>query len=182
MNTKILTRVSRKLSLVLRHKPEAIDLRLDPSGWAEVDHLLKQLSRNGIQISREELQYVVDNNDKKRFRFSDDGRRIRANQGHSIDVSLGLKPIAPPEVLYHGTAWRFVESIFLTGLEKRSRQHVHLSDNLETATQVGSRHGRPVVFHVQAAAMAAAGHVFYRSDNGVWLTEAVPTTFLRLPE
>ena len=97
-------------------------------------------------------------------------------------LKLGLRPIAPPEVLYHGTATRFVDSIFRTGLEKRSRQHVHLSDQLETATKVGSRHGKPVVFHVQAAAMAAAGHAFFRSDNGVWLTEAVPPKFLLLPE
>ncbi|MTB52357.1 RNA 2'-phosphotransferase [Lewinella sp. W8] len=182
MNTKTLTRTSRKLSLVLRHKPEVIGLKLDASGWAEVSHLLAQLERHGTAISRAELQYIVDHNDKQRFRFSEDGLRIRANQGHSIEVELGLRATPPPKVLYHGTARRFVDSILRTGLERRSRQHVHLSDNLETAIKVGGRHGKPVVFHVRAAAMAADGHTFFRSDNGVWLTEAVPTEFLRLLE
>lgn len=182
MDASILKRTSKKLSLVLRHKPEVIGLQLDAAGWAEVHHLLEQLGRHGASVSRSDLQYIVEHNDKQRFRFSADGQRIRANQGHSLDVALGLPPSDPPDLLYHGTTTRFVDSILRTGLEKRSRQHVHLSDDLNTAIKVGGRHGKPVVFHVRAAAMAAAGRTFFRSDNGVWLTEAVPPEFLTLSD
>ena len=178
MTPKQLTRVSRKMSLVLRHKPEAIGLKLDRQGYAEVNHLLKRLAEHGLTITRDELNTVVAENNKKRFAFSPDGLKIRASQGHSIEVDLGMEALLPPDKLYHGTATRFLPSIEKTGLERRSRQHVHLSDDRQTAVTVGSRHGRPTILIVDAKAMHAAGHAFFRSANGVWLTEAVPVKFI----
>jgi len=180
MNTKRIARASRKMSLVLRHKPETIGLTLDKNGWAEVSHLLKCLTATGTPLTREELEIVVSENNKKRFAFSPDGRKIRASQGHSIDVDLGLEAIEPPPRLFHGTAWSSVEAILNTGLEPRSRRHVHLSLDQATATQVGARHGKPVILVVDAAAMHAAGHKFYRSANDVWLSDGVPRAFLTL--
>lgn len=179
MHPKQLIRTSRKISLVLRHKPQAIGLTLDANGWAEVDDLLRLMTEDGTPLNRSELDLIVAENNKQRFRFSDDGRKIRANQGHSLQVDLQMKPVQPPAVLYHGTATTAVASILRTGLERRKRQHVHLSHEQETATNVGGRHGKPVVLIVDAAQMAADGYLFYRSDNGVWLTGAVPVKYLR---
>lgn len=176
-----LVRLSKFLSLVLRHEPEKIGIVLDANGWVAVDDLLAAAARAGTSISREQLDQVVVTNDKKRFAFSSDGSRIRASQGHSVEVDLGLAPVVPPERLYHGTATRFVESIRAEGLRAQSRQHVHLSPDEETAIKVGQRHGKPVVLVVRAGAMHQAGHVFYRSENGVWLTEAVPPGYLEIP-
>lgn len=172
------TRVSKFLSLVLRHDPQKAGLILDEAGWIPVDELLAGCARAGVTFSREELQIVVTENDKKRFAFSPDGARIRASQGHSIEVELEYEPLVPPEVLFHGTADRFLASIRQSGLLKQSRNHVHLSLDRDTAVKVGTRHGRPVVLTVSAGKMHEAGHVFYRSANGVWLTEHVPTEFL----
>lgn len=172
-----LVSASKFLSLVLRHQPEVIGLRLDDAGWADIDALIR-LSQGHKPLTRALIEAVVENNNKKRFAFSDDGKRIRASQGHSIDVELGLVPQSPPTLLYHGTATRSVESIRSEGLLKRSRQHVHLSADAGTATTVGSRHGKPQVLTIRAADMAAAGHAFYRSENGVWLTDAVPVDFI----
>lgn len=180
MHPKQLIRTSRKISLVLRHTPEAIGLSLDKNGWADVKDLLRLMTQSGTPLNRSELETIVAENNKQRFRFSEDGRKIRANQGHSLDVDLQMKPVSPPAVLYHGTATTAVESILKTGLDKRKRQHVHLSYERETATKVGGRHGKPVILIVDAARMAADGYKFYRSDNGVWLTEAVPVTYLRV--
>jgi putative RNA 2'-phosphotransferase len=174
------TNISKFLSLVLRHQPELIGIELDEQGWVAVDELLKKANAAGNAITFDILDYVVQTNAKKRFSFSDDLKKIRASQGHSVEVELGYEPQVPPEILYHGTATRFVESILQTGLEKRDRQHVHLSKELETATAVGQRHGKPVIFHVLAGQMHKAGHVFYLSANGVWLTDAVPVAFLKL--
>ncbi|MBX9623218.1 MAG: RNA 2'-phosphotransferase [Gemmataceae bacterium] len=176
-----LVRVSKFLSLVLRHKPEQIGLSLDPNGWADVDELIRLATAAGRRLDRPLLDRIVAENDKKRFAFSDDGRRIRASQGHSVEVDLALSPVTPPELLYHGTATRFLDSIRATGLRPGSRQHVHLSADEATATTVGRRHGVPVVLVVKADEMAAAGHSFYRSANGVWLTERVPAEFLTIP-
>ncbi len=173
--------ISKFLSLVLRHKPEEIGIALDEAGWVEVEVLLEAMGRCGKQVSREELQEVVATNDKQRFAFSEDGRRIRANQGHSVDVNLGLPAVAPPEVLYHGTADRFLEGIRKTGLQKGQRQHVHLSATKDVGEMVGKRHGRPVVLEVRAGTMHRAGIKFYRSENGVWLTEEVPAEFIVFP-
>lgn len=170
--------LSKYLSLVLRHRPEAAGVTLDAEGWTDVDDLLAGAERHGVPMTAEELCEVVATSDKQRFALSPDGLRIRANQGHSQPVDLGLAPTPPPPVLFHGTVERSVESILRTGLEKRSRQFVHLSADLETARKVGGRRGRPVLLRVDAAAMAAAGHEFYLSANGVWLVDAVPPSFL----
>ena len=172
-----LVSTSKFLSLVLRHQPEIIGLSLDDSGWADIDTLIR-LSQPHKPLTRALIEQVVEKNSKQRFAISDDGRRIRANQGHSIEVELGLQPLAPPTLLYHGTATRFVDAIRREGLVKRSRQHVHLSADAETATAVGARHGKPAVLIVRAGDMAAAGHAFFRSENGVWLTDAVPVRFI----
>lgn len=173
-----MARVSNFLSLILRHQPQRIGLSLDAGGWANVDELTSKAQAKGVKIDREGILEAVRNNDKQRFALSEDGSRIRANQGHSIPVELGLLAITPPDVLFHGTAQRFLESILATGLEPRNRQHVHLSADHATAVTVGTRHGKPVVLRVDAAAMAAAKFSFYRSDNGVWLTGSVPPDFL----
>jgi putative RNA 2'-phosphotransferase len=170
--------LSRTLSLVLRHAPEKIGITLDEAGWTPIDKLLSALKKNGHRVDRDALNAVVATNDKKRFTISDDGRFIRAAQGHSVEVSLGLVPTEPPAVLYHGTASASLDSIFSTGLNPRSRQQVHLSSSEETALKVGGRHGKAVVLTVDCAAMRAAGHQFYQADNGVWLTDSVPPAFL----
>lgn len=169
---------SKFLSYVLRHRPDSIGIQLDSSGWADVDELLERAAECGRTISIALLQEVVRDNDKQRFSLDPVGNRIRANQGHSVAIDLGLKPIDPPLVLFHGTATRFLGSIRERGLVSGSRQHVHLSSDEETATKVGQRHGKPVVLRIQAAQMSAEGHKFYRSDNGVWLTETVPNRFI----
>ena len=173
---------SKFLSLVLRHAPETIDLVLDAQGWAETDELIAKAAAHGKRYTRESIARIVAESDKQRFRLSDDGQRIRANQGHSVEIDLALPSVIPPEVLYHGTATRFLEAIMREGLLKQKRQHVHLSVSLETAIKVGSRHGRPVVLVVNALAMHAAGYVFYLADNGVWLTDHVPKEFLTRQE
>jgi putative RNA 2'-phosphotransferase len=172
-----LVSASKFISLVLRHQPDVIGLTLDDAGWAGIDDLIR-LSQGHKPLTRALIDAVVEHNNKQRFAISEDGQRIRANQGHSINVELGLMPITPPAMLYHGTATRFVDSIQRQGLLKRGRQHVHLSADDDTATKVGMRHGAPVVLIVHAAAMATAGHLFFCSDNRVWLTDAVPATFI----
>lgn len=170
------------MSLILRHDPAKAGLTLDENGWVSVDDLLQGLSRAGKSVTRAELDYVVETNDKKRFAYSEDGTKIRASQGHSVDVDLAIKPQAPPAILYHGTATRFLDSILSQGLTKQSRQHVHLSADLDTASKVGKRHGKLAILKVDAKGMTAQGENFYLSQNGVWLTEKVPAGFLSLSE
>ncbi|MCI9196154.1 MAG: RNA 2'-phosphotransferase [Angelakisella sp.] len=170
--------LGRFLSLVLRHQPEAAFLALDRHGWADVDALLAGCARAGKPMTRQDLERIVRENSKQRYRFNDDKTRIRANQGHSVPVELELREAAPPPVLYHGTALRFLESIRKNGITRQSRQQVHLSATLETAWQVGARHGVPVVLPVDTAAMAADGHAFWLSDNGVWLCREVPWRYI----
>lgn len=147
---------------------------LDASGWALIDDLLRLTG-----ISRDSLDEVVLTNDKQRFVFSPDGKRIRASQGHSLSgIHLGLQPKTPPDLLYHGTVSRFLGDILAQGLMRMQRHHVHLSETKETAHEVGARRGDPVLLTVDARAMAQDGQVFYRSDNGVWLTDNVPTEYL----
>jgi putative RNA 2'-phosphotransferase len=172
--------VSKFLSYVLRHKPDAIGLELDAGGWATVEDLIRCSAANGQTLTRALIEEVVATNDKQRFSLSPDGDRIRANQGHSVLVDLGLKPVEPPRLLYHGTATRFLASILENGLRPSGRQHVHLSPDEETALKVGKRHGKPVVLTIEAGSMHADGHPFYRSDNDVWLTEEVPSGYLRV--
>jgi putative RNA 2'-phosphotransferase len=171
-------RASKFLSLVLRHKPEVIGIQLDDQGWVDVDQLLAAMASHGRALSPTQLEHVVAENNKQRFVLQNG--RIRANQGHSIAVDLGLVVIVPPERLFHGTARRFLATILDQGLRKQNRQHVHLSADIETAHQVGIRHGRPVILTVDAAKMQAEGCQFYFSKNGVWLTEHVPPAYLSM--
>ncbi|HEU0185336.1 MAG TPA: RNA 2'-phosphotransferase [Blastocatellia bacterium] len=173
-----LVRISKFLSLTLRHQPEKIGVGLSDSGWASVEQLIEAARKHGVEFTLEELQNIVASNDKKRFSLSEDGLWIRANQGHSIEVDLGYSPVAPPEILYHGTAERFLTSIKQRGLIKGKRHHVHLSADIVTAAQVGRRHGKPIVLRVEAGRMRADGFAFYLSANGVWLTEGVPAQYL----
>lgn len=176
MNQK---KVSKFLSYVLRHNPAAIDLKLNEQGWVSIKQLLQQLEHYKRPISHDELLEVVENNNKQRFKIDETGLYIRANQGHSIPIDLGLEPTTPPNLLYHGTAQKNKQSILEEGLQKRNRHQVHLSDQYATAVQVGSRHGKPLVFMVDTQAMQEAGHLFYQSDNGVWLTDHVPSQYLK---
>lgn len=180
MNDSQRTRISRTLSYVLRHRPDAIGIELDAGGWVKVDRLLEALAASGKPVTRHELADVVSTNTKNRFELSGDGERIRARQGHSVPVELGYEPQAPPHVLYHGTAAQYVESILKTGLHRAKRHHVHLSTDRETMLAVGSRRGKAVLIEVDARAMHAAGHRFYRTGNNVWLTESVPAKCLRV--
>lgn len=169
---------SKRLSLVLRHRPDSIGITLDDNGWVEIPALLSALTERGTAITRDDLLRVVANNDKQRFELDASADRIRARQGHSVEVELALDPVAPPAVLYHGTPRRNLDSILSTGLDRRQRHHVHLSADIETAHRVGRRRGDEVVLVVDAAAMASAGIVFWRTDNGVWLTDSVPARFV----
>lgn len=179
MESKALVRTSKFLSLVLRHKPEEAGLTLTDEGYCTVSDLIKGCCACGHAIDRVILEQVVSGNDKKRFQFSEDGKSIRAVQGHSVDVDLKYEPTAPPEILYHGTATRFLDSIKQQGLLKGSRQHVHLSALCDTARTVGSRHGNPIIIPVDAGAMHRASLLFYHAPNGVWLVEEVPKKYLQ---
>jgi putative RNA 2'-phosphotransferase len=172
------TRISKFLSYVLRHRPDEIGLQLDAQGWVSVSDLLAASVAHGQPITRDELDYVVANNNKRRFAISEDGEQIRASQGHSIEIDLRYEAANPPELLYHGTAKRFLVSIREQGLVKGARHHVHLSTDAETARAVGIRHGKPVVLAVRSGDMARAGITFYFSANGVWLTEHIPPEYI----
>jgi RNA:NAD 2''-phosphotransferase len=178
VNEKQTVKTSKFLSLILRHEPQRVRLKLDSAGWASVDELLEAVNRHGVPLTLEELRHVVGTNDKKRFAFSEDGLKIRASQGHSVEVELQYQPEAPPEFLYHGTPEKFVESIRASGLSKGERHDVHLSPDAATATKVGQRRGTPVVLKIRAGDMHRAGHVFRRSENNVWLVEHVPAEFI----
>ncbi len=167
------------MSLVLRHKPEVIQIELDRNGWVDVSELIEKLNKNGKEIDFEILKYIVETNSKKRFAFNEDETKIRANQGHSLQIDLDYKPLKPPIKLYHGTCERFLDSILESGIEKRKRHHVHLSSDIETALAVGRRHGKPVVLEIQAEKMHRDGHKFYLSENKVWLTEYVPIEYVK---
>ena len=180
METDKYKKISKFLSLVLRHNPDAAGIRLDEHGWADVKELIRKVNATGRTLDLEMLKEIVRTNDKKRFRFSDDGTKIRASQGHSISVDVELQAADPPDVLYHGTATRFLGSIFREGLRPGSRLYVHLSRDYETAVKVGVRHGIPAVLKVDAKGMKSGGAVFYLSDNGVWLVDKVPAKYLVL--
>ena len=171
-------RLSKFLSLILRHKPETVGISLDEHGWADVGELLEGIRKTGRIIDLPTLERIVEENDKQRFSLSTDRKRIRANQGHSVQVDVELEQKEPPEVLYHGTVEKNRESIEEKGLLRGTRLYVHLSGDVETARKVGQRHGKPVIYIVDASAMHAAGYIFYRSVNGVWLTKAVPEEYL----
>lgn len=177
-----LTRTSKFLSYVLRHNPGALDLQLDPGGWADVETLIERARNEGRSLNRSRLRHVIDAGHKTRFALSADESKIRANYGHSIDVDLDLEPTPPPERLYHGTARHALPAIRDEGLRPQSRQYVHLSPTRDEASAVGQRHGSPVVLPVRAPALHEAGYTLYRSTDTVWLTRHVPPSFLQFPD
>ncbi len=181
MNPKHLKRISKTMSLALRHRPEVLELQLDAQGWCDVDQLITALQKRESNFDRQLLEQVVAENDKKRFAFSEDGQRIRANQGHSISIELGYQSQKPPTELFHGTATRFLNSIRRQGLMKGQRHHVHLSADKNTAQQVGARHGVIALLRVRSGQMYKDGYVFYQSDNGVWLSEHIPIQYIIFP-
>jgi len=182
MNTKLKTKISRRLSLILRHKPESIGLQLDNAGWADVQDLLSRLNKNGLHLTLKNLKEIVSSNDKQRFRFSEDGLRICANQGHSIKVDLALTAQKPPSILYHGTASHSVGSILSHGLTKQSRHAVHLTEDIPMTMKVASRRGAPVLIKINAEQMHHDGYLFYLTANNVWLIESVPSAYLTIDQ
>lgn len=180
MDEKRKTKISKFLSLVLRHKPEEIGLTLEENGWVKVSDLLKACADYGKPFTAKELREVVETNDKKRFTFDETGEKIRASQGHSVEVEIEFEKQIPPEILYHGTATRNLGEIFASGLKKMKRHHVHLSADTETAQKVGIRYGKPVILKVDTIAMKKEGYEFFVSANNVWLVEEVPPEFLEV--
>ncbi len=178
LDGKRLIKISKYLSRHLRHQPERLGLTVRPGGWVSVAALLTACERSDFPISRRELEEVVERNDKRRFSLDSARQMVRANQGHSIAVDLQLTPATPPPTLFHGTNVRAIDRIWREGLLPMGRHHVHLSTDVKTANSVGSRRGSPVVLTVQAARMASDGYSFYETDNGVWLVNAVPATYL----
>ena len=176
--TPDLTRISKYISLILRHKPEVIGIQLDAHGWADVNALLAGISKKYF-IDRDILEEIVRSDSKQRYIFNEDRTRIRASQGHSVQVDVELPVAEPPETLYHGTARRFSASIEAQGLLLQIRLYVHLSPDVETAEKVGRRHGEPVIYLVDAGQMHRDGLLFYLSANGVWLTKTVPAPYLK---
>lgn len=182
MNEKETRQISKFLSLVLRHQPDKIGIPLDNAGWTSIDGLLEAMRQNGRKISRETLDQVVLTNDKQRFSISEDGTRIRASQGHSVEVELGYEPAIPPEFLLHGTPTTAVDAIRRDGLKKMQRHHVHLHADSATATTVGARRGAPVLLRIRSQEMANEGFLFFVTANEVWLTDHVPACFIEFPE
>jgi putative RNA 2'-phosphotransferase len=174
-----LVKISKYLSYHLRHHPDQLGLKLAPGGWVKVDDLLAAAQKQKFLITLQELQEVVERNDKQRFSFDGTKTLIRANQGHSIPIDLQLEAAIPPAILYHGTYLEAVKSISKKGIQKMSRHHVHLSSEVMVAISVGRRRGQPIVFQVDAAAMYRAGYQFYCTDNGVWLVDYVPAKYLK---
>ena len=182
ISDKQITHISKFLSLVLRHQPETIGIQLDQNGWTDAAELIEKANNYGIKFDREILNHIVATNSKKRFAFNDTFDKVRASQGHSVEIKLGYSNQKPPEILFHGTGEKSVQLILDTGLEKRGRQHVHLSSEFETAVKVGQRHGKPFVFKVLAEQMYNDNFQFFISDNGVWLTDNVPEKYLKLSD
>jgi putative RNA 2'-phosphotransferase len=174
-----LIKISKFLSLILRHKPESIGVSISPHGWVKIDELIKAAQKHRIDLTKKLIDEVITTNDKQRFTYSSDGESIRANQGHSVNIELELEPIKPPDILYHGTAVQFVKNIRKKGLLKMNRQHVHLSLLKKTAYDVGKRHGKPIILTIDAQRMTQNGYEFYLSKNGVWLTKHVPPQYLQ---
>ena len=181
MDEQRIIKISRKLSYILRHNPNEIGLKLDIQGWGNVAHILGNLMIAGEKLTMETLEETVATNDKKRFTFNADKTLIRASQGHSVEIDLGYTPQIPPQYLFHGTVGKFLQSIKNQGLIKGNRHHVHLSIDETTAKKVGNRRGSAVVLKINAAVMHAAGHLFYVSENGVWLVDNVPVPFICFP-
>lgn len=180
MNEKETKIISKFLSLLLRHKPEKIGLTLDKNGWAIVEELINKSKKTGVLFSKEDLELIVKTNDKQRFAFNEDKTKIRASQGHSIqDVEILTETHTPPPFLYHGTVAKFITSIKEIGLQKMNRQHVHLSLDKETAIKVANRRGKPIILTINTDKMYKEGYLFYLSENGVWLTDNIPSHFIQ---
>ncbi|MBT0728540.1 RNA 2'-phosphotransferase [Rosenbergiella australiborealis] len=180
MNKKY-TETSKFLSYILRHQPESVGLSLNKEGWAVISDLILLSAKEGYEINYDFLQSIVENSDKKRFIISEDGLRIRASQGHSTqDVSIQYSEKTPPEILYHGTAIRFISSIREQGLIPKERQYVHLSEDKGTGYQVGQRYGKPIILIIKTMEMHEQGFKFYQAENGVWLTDSVPFKFIQV--
>ena len=180
-STDVIVRISKFLSLILRHSPGIIHLSIDKNGWANIDELIANADKyKKMRLTIDLIKTTVETNDKQRFIISDDGKRIRANQGHSIQIDLELESKTPPDILYHGTADRFLDSILKNGLKPMSRQHVHLSSSEETALTVGIRHGKPIVLYIMAKTMYEEGYKFYLSENKVWLVANVPIKYIKV--
>lgn len=182
MNEKQSKRISKFLSLILRHKPDSVGVQLDANGWTDIDTLLQKMNQAGTQIDREVLDYVVTTNNKKRFAFSPCKTRIRANQGHSLEVDLAYHPASPPDSLYHGAPEQVLPLIRESGLKKMQRHHVHMNAAADPCVHVAARYGKPVVLEIDSKQMQADGYEFFVSDNQVWLTDHVPPQYLRFPE
>lgn len=176
--SKSLSKWGRFLAMVLRHKPEIVGIKIDKHGWASVEELIEAFNKVEV-FTMPMLEQIVADDSKRRFAFNDNKTRIRANQGHSINVDVELKEVVPPEILYHGTGVKFVASINRQGLIPKQRLYVHLSKSIEVAYSVGKRHGEPFIYVVHTGDMARAGYKFYLSENGVWLTKSVPRKFLQ---
>ena len=175
-------KMSKLLSLILRHNPDKIGITLDKNRWVDVNILLANIKKEKVDLTFSELKGIVDNNNKKRFAFSDDFKKIRASQGHSLEIDLDYKEQKPPDILFHGTATKNLNLILTDGIKKMSRHHVHLSQDVVTALQVGKRHGKPLILKVDSIRMYSDRFVFYLSENNVWLTEFVPAQYLKIDE
>ena len=171
-------KLGRFISLILRHHPEQIGITLDSEGWADTQALLDGINASGRRIDMETLERIVRENNKQRYSFNGDKSKIRANQGHSIPVEVGMQVMTPPDRLYHGTATRFLDSIKRDGIKKMSRLYVHLTKDVETAVSIGKRHGKPVVLVIDTKAMHKDGYTFRLSDNGVWQSEDIPWRYV----
>ena len=182
MNSQQMVKTSKFLSLVLRHRPDKIGIELDEAGWVDVDLLLAAIHRSGRTLSRQQLESVVEENDKQRFAFNHDRRRIRANQGHSVEIELDHAPAQPPGELFHGTPQQVLQSIRATGLNKMSRHHVHLHADRSVADAVGRRRGQPVILTIRSGQMHQAGYIFRVTPNNVWLVDSVPPEFICFPD
>jgi putative RNA 2'-phosphotransferase len=180
MENNRVVQISKTMSKALRHNPQSLGLKLSESGWVSVNTLLEALNRKGFSVTQAELEEVVELNDKQRFAFDHNQENIRASQGHSVPVELGLVALKPPEILFHGTNQNAISSILESGLSRMKRHHVHLSADTQTAHRVGSRHGKAIILKVRALEMHRAGYEFFCSQNGVWLVDTVPTKFLEV--
>lgn len=176
-----LKNISKYLSLILRHKPEVIGISLDEHGWANVEELIAGIAKDH-DFNMNLLEEIVRLDEKQRYSFNEDKTLIRANQGHSVPVDVELEEQVPPDILWHGTGEKYVSAIDTEGLISKSRLYVHLSKDEDTATKVGARHGKPVVYQVLAKKMYGDGYKFFISVNGVWLTKTVPVKYLRKVE
>ena len=179
LNKDYKIKLGKFLSLILRHKPETIGIKLDNNGWADVNKLIKGVKEQNWIIDKNILEEIVSTNDKQRYSFNENHTKIRANQGHSINVDVELKEMEPPEYLLHGTAERFSGSIRKLGLKPQSRLHVHLTEDRDLAIKNGSRYGKPEVLVIESSTMYEDGYKFYKSENNVWLTEFVPRKYIQ---